>query len=313
MFRFRRPIGVAVHLPEGSDATIATAAGAVVCTGPLGAVRVETASAGVRVPSAASVDVVGVSGEVQVGSVAGDASLKTVSGAIEVGDVRGRLVLRTVSGRTRVRRAGSDVEARSVSGDVALQRLERGVVRLDSVSGDATLGVEPGVAVWLDLDSASGNVRSELRVQRRAAPTAGRCSRCVAAPSPATCASRPRRCDVVPLHPEDTLRLAEDRARALHDTGREELRLRSATAVRLRQLAAGSTRPPGRRPRGPASCTSASAAGRPARPFAVPVGCRFRGGASLPIREKCPNPSSAPAVTAASRSPRRSRSTRISD
>jgi hypothetical protein len=163
MFRFKRPIGVAVHLPEGSDAAIATAAGVVVCTGPLGAVRVETASAGVRVPSAASVDVVGVSGEVQVGSVAGDASVKTVSGAIEVGDVRGRLVLRTVSGRTRVRRAGSDVEARSVSGDVALQHLERGVVRLDSVSGDATLGVEPGVAVWLDLDSASGNVRSELQ------------------------------------------------------------------------------------------------------------------------------------------------------
>ena len=163
MFRsFKRPVGVAVRLPEGSDVTIATAAGAIVCTGPLGAVRVETASAGVRVPSATSVDVVGVSGELQVGDVTGDASLKTVSGAIEVGDVRGRLVLRTVSGRTRVRRAGSDVEARSVSGDVALQRLERGVVRLDSVSGDATLGVQPGVAVWLDLDSASGDVRSDL-------------------------------------------------------------------------------------------------------------------------------------------------------
>jgi hypothetical protein len=162
MFGFRRAVGVTVRLPEGSDVTIATAAGGIVCAGNLGAVRVETASAGVRVPSAASVDVVGVSGEVQVGSVAGDASLKTVSGAIEVDDARGRLVLRTVSGRTRVRRAGGDVEARSVSGDVLLQRLERGVVRLDSVSGDAIVGVEPGVAVWLDLDSASGDVRSEL-------------------------------------------------------------------------------------------------------------------------------------------------------
>ncbi len=163
IFRHRRALGVSVRLPEGSDATINTAAGAIVCGGTLGAVRVETASAGVRVPSAAAVDVIGVSGEVQVGAVAGDASVKTVSGAIDIDDVRGRLVLRTVSGRMRVRRAGSDVEARSVSGDVALQRLEGGVVRLDSVSGDALFGVQPGVAVWLDLDSASGDVRSELR------------------------------------------------------------------------------------------------------------------------------------------------------
>jgi DUF4097 and DUF4098 domain-containing protein YvlB len=162
LFRFRRAVDVAVRLPEGSAVSVTTAAGGIVCTGPLGAVRVETASAGVRIPQAASVDVVGVSGEVAVGRVAGEASVKTVSGAIEVDDVRGRLVLRTVSGRIRVRGAGGDVEARSVSGDVALQRLEQGVVRLDSVSGDVSLGVRKGVAVWLDLDSASGDVRSEL-------------------------------------------------------------------------------------------------------------------------------------------------------
>jgi hypothetical protein len=162
IFRNRRPLGVTVRLPDGSDATIATAAGAIACAGQFGAVRVETATAGVRLPSAAWVDVVGVSGDVQVGAVAGDASVKTVSGAIDIDDVRGRLVLRTVSGRTRIRRAGGDVEARTVSGDVALHRLERGIVRLDSVSGNVLFGVQPGVAVWLDLDSTSGDVRSEL-------------------------------------------------------------------------------------------------------------------------------------------------------
>lgn len=162
LFRFRRAVVVDVRLPAGSAVAVSTAAGGIACAGPLGAVRVETASAGVRVPEAMSVDVVGVSGAVAIGRVAGEASVKTVSGAIEVDDVRGRLVLRTVSGRIRVRGAGGDVEARSVSGDVALQRLEQGVVRLDSVSGDVSLGVRRGVAVWLDLDSASGEVRSEL-------------------------------------------------------------------------------------------------------------------------------------------------------
>ena len=42
------------------------------------------------------------------------------------------------------------------------RNVEQGVVRLDSVSGDVSLGVRRGVAVWLDLDSASGHVRSDL-------------------------------------------------------------------------------------------------------------------------------------------------------
>lgn len=162
MFRLRRPLGIAVRLPEGSDVVIATAAGEIRSSGPLGAVRVETASAPVTVPDAASVDVVGVSGDLEIGTVAGEASLKTVSGSIRVTDAGGRMVLRTVSGATRVARAGGDVEARSVSGDVALERLERGIVRVDTVSGDALVAVQPGVAVWLDLDSTSGHVRSEL-------------------------------------------------------------------------------------------------------------------------------------------------------
>jgi hypothetical protein len=162
LFRFRRAVKADVRLPEGSAAVLSAAAGGITCTGPLGAVRVETASAGVRIPSAASVDVVGVSGSVEVGDVAGEASVKTVSGSIEVGDVRGRLVLRTVSGRIDVRGAGSDVEARSVSGRVTLHGVERGVVRVDSVSGAATIGVRRGTAVWLDLDSAAGDVRSDL-------------------------------------------------------------------------------------------------------------------------------------------------------
>jgi hypothetical protein len=43
---------------------------------------------------------------------------------------------------------------------------------------------------------------------------------------------------VIPLPPRDALRLAEDRAQMLHEAWPRELRLRSATAIRLRRLAA---------------------------------------------------------------------------
>ena len=51
---------------------------------------------------------------------------------------------------------------------------------------------------------------------------------------------------MIPLPPQDALRLAEDRARTLHEAWPRELRLRSATAIRLRRLAAWLDPPPRR-------------------------------------------------------------------
>jgi hypothetical protein len=50
----------------------------------------------------------------------------------------------------------------------------------------------------------------------------------------------------MPLPPRDALRLAEDRAQTLHEAWPRELRLRSATAIRLRRLAAWLDPPPRR-------------------------------------------------------------------
>lgn len=54
---------------------------------------------------------------------------------------------------------------------------------------------------------------------------------------------------MVPLHPHDSLRLAEDRARTLHAAWPRQLQLRSATALRLRRLAAWLDPPPRPAPR----------------------------------------------------------------
>ena len=74
----------------------------------------------------------------------------------------GEISASTVSGDLHVTSAGSSVNAKGVSGDVTVESVRRGEARLQSVSGDITLGVAAGARVWMDVSSMSGNTQSDL-------------------------------------------------------------------------------------------------------------------------------------------------------
>ena len=46
--------------------------------------------------------------------------------------------------------------------DVTVESVRRGEARLQSVSGDITLGVAAGARVWMDVSSMSGSTQSDL-------------------------------------------------------------------------------------------------------------------------------------------------------
>ncbi|HVD29521.1 MAG TPA: hypothetical protein VNC79_13625, partial [Mycobacteriales bacterium] len=47
-------------------------------------------------------------------------------------------------------------------GDVTVGAVTGGTVQVTTVSGDASVGVTPGLRVWLDLSSVSGRIVSQL-------------------------------------------------------------------------------------------------------------------------------------------------------
>jgi DUF4097 and DUF4098 domain-containing protein YvlB len=110
----------------------------------------------------AAATVKSVSGDVSLDEVSGDLELKTVSGDGVLIRVGGEAKLNTVSGDVHVRQLGGSADAKTVSGDLELDSVSTGKVTLQSVSGDVTVGVAPGVGVWMDLNSVSGDTRSEL-------------------------------------------------------------------------------------------------------------------------------------------------------
>jgi hypothetical protein len=126
------------------EAEVKTASGDVLLDAVDGPTQVDSASGDVRVENGGSVQVRSASGDLHVGRASGDVRAQSLSGDVAVGE------------------AAAAVDVQTVSGDLRVERVVAGPVDVNAVSGDVTLAVVRGTAVWLDLRSLSGEMRSEL-------------------------------------------------------------------------------------------------------------------------------------------------------
>jgi DUF4097 and DUF4098 domain-containing protein YvlB len=161
-FRRHHGLDLTIKAPAGSRLAAKTVSADVSCVGELGSLNVSTASGDVTAAS--------VSGHATVQTASGDvmireaatAKVNTASGDVHFDQVRGEATLQTVSGDVRVGRSGGSVDAHSVSGDVDISGVAAGNVSLNSMSGDLIVGVVPGIGVYLDLASTTGDIRRGL-------------------------------------------------------------------------------------------------------------------------------------------------------
>jgi DUF4097 and DUF4098 domain-containing protein YvlB len=102
------------------------------------------------------------SGDVNAGDIGGSCTVKTASGDVRVQSVARELVTNLVSGDLSVGQAHGPVTAQSVSGDQHIGAVSRGEIRLQAVSGDIHVGVRPGLRLFIDATSVSGDMSSEL-------------------------------------------------------------------------------------------------------------------------------------------------------
>lgn len=159
----RVALSVRITCPPGSGLTVNSASAEVKGVGELGPLEVKTASGDVLVQRVASLSTQSASGDVIAREVDGEAVVKTTSGDFVVRSVGGDLEVAAVSGDVRAGSVGGDVRVSTVSGDIEVDRLDGGAT-VNGVSGDVELGISPGRRLWLDIRSASGDVRSELDV-----------------------------------------------------------------------------------------------------------------------------------------------------
>jgi len=169
-----------VLVPLGTRVDVKADAVDIDATGRLGDTQIKIGSGDLRLDHTADVRVQTGSGDVNLGTADGTATLSTGSGDVTCralaglgrvnsgsGDIRieradGPLQVNSASGDICIDEAADDVTVDSASGDQHLSRVTRGRVRLNSASGDLHVGVADGTPVWLDVNTLTGSVSSAL-------------------------------------------------------------------------------------------------------------------------------------------------------
>jgi DUF4097 and DUF4098 domain-containing protein YvlB len=168
---------VEVVCPPGTDVIVGTASGDVELLGPLGDVRVTTASGRITIEHARRIDLRTASGTIDIGECTGECRVVTksskvavgnagsldcsaMSGRVVVGDVEDAIV-RTMSGRVKLGTRGSGrVEVRTLSGkvDVAVPPQRRPATTLRSLSGRVRCDCDRGSDGEISVATTSGSI-----------------------------------------------------------------------------------------------------------------------------------------------------------
>jgi Putative adhesin len=153
---------VTVRTPAGARARVSVASADVAVRGPMGRLDLSGASGDFEVEQCTELHARSASGDLRIGVVTGRATVASASGDVRADRAGGGLQGRTASGDIEIGEAAGDVSLTTASGDLDLAAAAEGSIHVRSVSGDVTIGVVPGLRVWLDLSSVSGRMHSQL-------------------------------------------------------------------------------------------------------------------------------------------------------
>jgi DUF4097 and DUF4098 domain-containing protein YvlB len=154
---------ITIRCPEGTDVELSTHSADFEARGTLGEVEVRSASGDASLDDARALGFSTASGDLSAGRVHGPLRSKGASGDVDVRFVAGRAQVGTVSGDVRLGRTDGVVNVKAVSGDVDLESIGADV-RVSAVSGDVSIAARPGLALWIDAQSVSGTMQSDLDV-----------------------------------------------------------------------------------------------------------------------------------------------------
>ena len=102
------------------------------------------------------------SGDVDVRLAESAVAASTGSGDVRLGSAHGPAVVKTGSGDLRVVEASDDVSLSTGSGDLLIETAHRGRFSIKGASGDVQIGIPAGIPVWTDINTLSGQIRSNL-------------------------------------------------------------------------------------------------------------------------------------------------------
>lgn len=177
-----------IRVPVKTAVRVLSRSGRVDVARTEGRLHVESGSGRVQIADVAGdVEVVSRSGNVTLERIKGAVTVEARSGRIDVRGIRGKLALQSRSGSMELRDIGGDLEARAHTGSITIEGAHGGVyaraqtgalrfsgkvegdVALSAHTGSVLMAVDPVLPFFLDAESETGSVRSDLPPRRGAA------------------------------------------------------------------------------------------------------------------------------------------------
>jgi hypothetical protein len=162
LFRFPR-LSLRVTVPLDSTVRASIASAEMRTTGQLGGLEVKTASGDVAIDRVVGrYAVQTASGEVGIGTVEGDGKVHTASGDIGIRAATGNCEVRAASGDVGIETLAGRLNCHTASGNIQIGAVDGGDIKATTGSGDVQIGIRPGAHAWLDLNTGSGTVATNL-------------------------------------------------------------------------------------------------------------------------------------------------------
>jgi DUF4097 and DUF4098 domain-containing protein YvlB len=172
-------VDVTVELPSGSNFRGDAGMGDFRADGRLGDAHIRSGAGAVRLDDTADVDVVCgagnftlnraagkakvvTAGEIQLGSIDGDAEIKNNSGKTWIGEVTGTARVKSAAGDIIVDHAHGSITAKTATGNIEFAEVESGSIVLETAAGGLDVGIRDGVAAWLDAKTSFGRVLNTI-------------------------------------------------------------------------------------------------------------------------------------------------------
>ncbi|HEX5848011.1 MAG TPA: DUF4097 family beta strand repeat-containing protein [Rubrobacter sp.] len=154
---------VTIRTPAGTDLEVNAASADVDVQVDVGTLSASLASGDIRagiIEGDAAVEAA--SGDVELGEVGGGLSANTAAGDVRLGRLGGRATVRTASGDVQLGTVLAALSASTQSGDVEVEDYEGGDLECNSTSGDVRIGLPSGRTLDIDLNTLSGDIRSDF-------------------------------------------------------------------------------------------------------------------------------------------------------
>lgn len=154
---------VTVRVPAGVDLEVKAASADVGVEVDLGSLSASLASGDLKARKVGgNAAVESASGAVDLGEVEGHLAVSTASGDVRLGEVRGHAAVNTASGEARLGSVLGALAVSTQSGDFEVEHYAGDDLECSSTSGDVRIGLPPGRDLDVDLNTVSGDIRSDF-------------------------------------------------------------------------------------------------------------------------------------------------------